>query len=87
MGSVPRYQAMPNFCARTTCTTENVTSAEALTRFETKAQAESCFSAEFFKAVTAAYGKLEISYFEYADSRRQREQVVNEAVCEGSAAL
>jgi len=64
MGSVPRYQAMPGLLRKNYMYDGKRHVGGGAYTFETKALAESCFSAEFVKAVTAAYGKPEISYFE-----------------------
>jgi hypothetical protein len=62
--SVPRYQAMPGLLRKSyICDAERRIGGGAYT-FESRAQAEACFSEGFVKGVTAAYGKPDIRYFD-----------------------
>lgn len=64
MKSVPRYQAVPGLVRKNYLYDEERRVGGGAYTFETRAQAEQCFSEEFVKAVSAAYGKPEVSYFE-----------------------
>ena len=64
MNSVPRYQAIPGLVRKNYLYDGKRHIGGGAYTFETLAQAEQCFSAEFVKVVCAAYGKPEVSYFE-----------------------
>jgi hypothetical protein len=62
--TVPRYQAIPGLVRKNYLYDGQRHVGGGAYTFESRAQAEACFSEEFVKAVSAAYGKPEISYFE-----------------------
>lgn len=64
MKSVPRYQAIAGLVRKNYLYDGKRHVGGGAYTFESRAQAEACFSEEFVKAVTAAYGKPEITYFE-----------------------
>lgn len=61
---VARYQAMPGLVRKSYLYDGKRHVEGGAYTFETRAQAEECFSEGFVKGVSAAYGKPEISYFE-----------------------
>lgn len=62
--SVPRYQAMPGLIRKSYIVDAKSRVGGGAYTFESREQAEACFSEAFVKAVTAAYGKPEIRYFD-----------------------
>jgi hypothetical protein len=62
--SVPRYQTIPGLVRKNYLYDGKHHVGGGAYTFDTRAQAEECFSEEFVKAVSAAYGKPEIRYFE-----------------------
>jgi len=74
MKSVPRYQSVPGLVRKNYLYDEKRHLGGGAYTFETRAQAEQCFPEEFVKAVSAAYGKPEVSYFEtpiFIDNERK----------------
>lgn len=62
--SVPRYQSVPGLVRKNYLYDGKRHVGGGAYTFESREEAEGCFSEEFIKGVTAAYGKPEISYFE-----------------------
>lgn len=64
MKSVPRYQAISGLLRKNYLYDGKRHVGGGAYTFASRAQAEACFSEEFVKTVTGAFGRPEIAYFE-----------------------